>query len=1799
MIMIIILIALKQAFSINTYSYTSQEQNDDYFIKNKSVSITKFSQDIIQNEEWNGLSVVPPLKICSKYNDYGTERPLIASIGIPDDIKNIMISDSELFKDKIEFSLTDDSFKEFKSIEEMENYIKNPLYGSDYPLVCFGMSFSEDVPNSKYKYTLHFFGYDENTGIRDISDTKLGLYDDFQRGPDLKAFTLYRNNPYTYMMKLVNQHVLRKETNKDDAEINFGLAAMKYIDYREDSFGDFLGNMITFFVVLAYMSPLSLYVFRMVEEKENKSKEGMKIMGLTEGIYFLSYFIQYTIIGIFISLVNAGLTKILYTYVPYYILFFTFFLYSLDVFALIFFFQSFIDKTKIALVLSIVIYLIMFCFSLACSGENNAQYLKIILSLFPAVSMNNSFIILSKFEKYFRRFHNRDFLKEYTNFSVGISYLMYVVDFFLFLFIGYYLQNVLPHDFGIKKPWYFLCTSEHWCQSKKKKSKEVRSNTELNKNNKLGDLYSEEIKLKLNKELYKNNPNFESEEVYKDKTKLDDALRIRDIVKIFGDGKKAVDKVNLNFYKDEIFALLGHNGAGKTTLISMLTGIYESSGGEAFFDGMNILEGMNMDNFRSVLGICPQHDILFDNLSVREHLEMFSIFKGVDNKLIDDEINKTLSSFHMESIQNMIAKNLSAGQRRKLSISISLIGGSKVIFLDEPSSGMDITSRRNLWEILKRQCDGKIIILTTHYMEEASVLGKRIGIINAGQMKCIGSPLFLIERFGKFMSLNITKDENANDKDIIDFISHLWNNVEYEILSEEILFRIPIKKDDEDNETLKAKNKKDKNIMDLGVFFELLDQNLHTLKIKSYSSSMPTLEDVFLNVAAEDNRKTKKEKENDKLIEQENDQLLFNTDFREDYKSKSKFINDFQSCFYRRYLLTIRDLKGFLMEFLCPIVILLIGLAVAQVEMSSTSNTEKIDISSIGKQNIMYANLENSVNNIEDYYINDINNLNSEKLDFPTFNQNQKKEAIKTFIEKMFDITKNTEDSSKKEIDMNEDNYVGYYASLLMLNEDTVNNKYEFFELLNARVKHGVPIYTHYLLKKIIEKACGHKIDIESTYYPMPKTYDLEEQDSYGNKILMVFFCALAFSLMPANFITVLVRERINNSKHLMRISGINIIAYWCVNYIFEIVKFYIITGICILLLLAFGYYKEYLYIFYITFGPGMISLTYVLSFAFQSESAAQNVIIILNYLIGGTGAIIIVVLRSIESFKNIAKVLEYIFALLPNFNFSFSYNFLLQKIAVYLVDYPQDWRRFDDKEVIRRFNLLKSIIYISVADFILYTIILIIVESSSYSFSKPKNNKLESNINDSAVLKEIDKVNNINDEEDKIIIENELNNNDKNKNNYSVRIKNLQKIFKNGCCSSSDDNIYAIKNLNFCVEPGECFGLLGLNGAGKTTTFKCITQELCQNNGKIFINGKNIYGKFSELNELFGYCPQFDAIFEYMSVYENLEFYARIKGVKKDLLQKLVKAMIKEMSLDEFTNKISGRLSGGNKRKLTVAISMLCNPPIILLDEPSTGMDPEARRFMWSVIHKMSTKGRKSSVIMTTHSMDEAETLCKRMGIMVNGEFVCLGRANQIKEKYGYGFEADVRIKPMTEIQKNEIYNEYCLNPNLVINEDNIKDILIKINKEKFINELKDDRLGAKIIRDINLNEGINISTLLNWIFFIQNALRFIKKSKDYFEKIYLSEHIDNNFLFKMKKSNETKSIGFFFGLFESCKEENFVTEYSVQQTSLEQIFNQFASKQNKSKKKDEANDDGDDDAKNKKNEILIDDNLLNSLLS
>jgi ABC-type multidrug transport system ATPase subunit len=228
--------------------------------------------------------------------------------------------------------------------------------------------------------------------------------------------------------------------------------------------------------------------------------------------------------------------------------------------------------------------------------------------------------------------------------------------------------------------------------------------------------------------------------------------------------------------------------------------------------------------------------------------------------------------------------------------------------------------------------------------------------------------------------------------------------------------------------------------------------------------------------------------------------------------------------------------------------------------------------------------------------------------------------------------------------------------------------------------------------------------------------------------------------------------------------------------------------------------------------------------------------------------------------------------------------------------------------------------------------------------------------------------------------------------------------------------------------------------------------------------------------------------------------------------------------------------------------------------------MDPEARRFMWAIIHKLTSKSDKNCVIMTTHSMDEAETLCRRMGIMVNGEFVCMGTANYIKENYGYGFEIDVRIKPFEQKKLYKIIQNLNLKRNYKITSiDEAKEILKKINKETFCNYLKEEGIGRKIYHEIIVSGNTSIQTLINWTRYVNCAMKMIEVVLPYFEEIILSEFIENNFLFKIKKEENSKTIGFLFTLLETQKEPCEITEYSIQQTSLEQIFNKFAENQGK----------------------------------
>ena len=166
--------------------------------------------------------------------------------------------------------------------------------------------------------------------------------------------------------------------------------------------------------------------------------------------------------------------------------------------------------------------------------------------------------------------------------------------------------------------------------------------------------------------------------------------------------KTAVDNLSLTVFKNEILVLLGHNGAGKSTIMNMLTGLLKPSSGTAKAIGVHDNRTVNMfDDYRDLvdfIGFCPQADVLIDRMTVRENLQFFCRFKGIDNE--EALVNEVLDSYNLMGNEKTLAKNLSGGQKRKLQLAIALLGDAKIVLLDEPSSGMDPTARREAWEII-------------------------------------------------------------------------------------------------------------------------------------------------------------------------------------------------------------------------------------------------------------------------------------------------------------------------------------------------------------------------------------------------------------------------------------------------------------------------------------------------------------------------------------------------------------------------------------------------------------------------------------------------------------------------------------------------------------------------------------------------------------------------------------------------------------------------------------------------------------------------------------------------------------------------------------------------------------------------------------------------------------------------------------------------------------------------------------------------------------------------------------------
>ena len=338
------------------------------------------------------------------------------------------------------------------------------------------------------------------------------------------------------------------------------------------------------------------------------------------------------------------------------------------------------------------------------------------------------------------------------------------------------------------------------------------------------------------------------------------------------------------------------------------------------------------------------------------------------------------------------------------------------------------------------------------------------------------------------------------------------------------------------------------------------------------------------------------------------------------------------------------------------------------------------------------------------------------------------------------------------------------------------------------------------------------------------------------------------------------------------------------------------------------------------------------------------------------------------------------------------------------------------------------------------------------------------------------------------------------------------------------------------------------------------ISGENAPTKGTAVLCGMELIEKPVKVRHLLGMCPQSHALLDLLTVREHLELFGRIKGVPDEDLNDVIQYRMDDMGIQQYEHKKAHSLSGGNKRKLSVAQALIGNPPLVLMDEPSTGMDPVSRRALWDIISTVSAKRKECTIIITTHSMEEAEALCTKVGIMVGGRLRCFGTIQDIKSKFGHGYTLNTKFNEPTDEEVSKIRSSLSIVQDQ-ISRDHMKEILTSLDTPDLFEEIALNGSGWVIDAELNKKGSIHIETFIDWWITEIRFIDFMDFLEETFNSVELSER--HGSMVTLRVDTKGMKLSEIFKFMEEIKEKCSIEEYSIAQMTLEQIFNFFACQQ------------------------------------
>jgi len=1451
----------------------------------------------------------------------------------------------------------------------------------------------------------------------------------------LQLQTFVEQSIAEYIASLKNQSM--NSTHWPDTPMNF----MPVEVPEKDPFWGYVSFTFLFLCAVQFVYPFSQVVSQLIHEKHDKIKEGMKMMGVTTAAYWCSWFAwlfaEATIIALLCWV--CGLLFKIYHWSSPLVIFIWLWSFCINFVSFAAMFAQFFDNPQIAVLAAFIFFFVLVLMPLFFGNWSQAE--RNAMCLVGPTCFGQSVETLAFFEQQTVGVQWDTMGETYNNFAFGTAIGMMILDTFIYILLTLYFEKVWPSRYGQRMHPLFFLSPGYWSPNR-------------NRNAAVSNLESG----LLHKQLSKFEEIDPDDQNYADSKRV---IQVRGLKKHFaslfdltksGEVVKAVDGVSLDMYEGEVFCLLGHNGAGKTTTIGMLTGLLNITEGNAWVNGMSVMD--DMAQIRQNLGVCPQHDVLFRRLNTEEHLYLFARIKGVPEQFIKNEVERTMMNVGITDKRHSFPHQMSGGQKRKLSLGIALIGGSKVVFLDEPTSGMDPESRKATQNMIAREKESRCIILTTHFMDEADKLGDRIAVMADGQVKCCGSSLFLKRQYGVgytfVVSLEIDVQNVADTKRRINSIV-IDGVAGAEVVASagaEITYRLPF----EETESFPA-------------VFEKLDQFKEALSINTYGISVTTLEEVFLKIGhqaeveynAEHQRKSieKTTPDEEKYVDLAGDDPTKNPfpqpSFQlEEMSSISIFFRHVWAIMYQRVILSYRDLRSVCCQMMCPLLFTLLGMWL--LTLITNQPTQPALLMTVDQwydpsEYNMLVSISDEFND-EDYdptnevasyrnnyrYVWNTTGLDSyggNWMDFEFEDSEDADESQMNFADELL-ANRNPSDGIL--------HFNAFYIPSYLPDDDdrrrmqdysSVNDWSEsndrVYLTVNLSAYHGLPItYNAWnnlnlrqFLRDEMESDSSFEPSIELISHPLPRSTTEKAFDGQFAGYLVSMFLTIGLGFLPLGAIYQIVNDRANLTKHQQLVSGVSCAAYWTGNYIAD----FVITLPTVLLMWALVHaFDADTFIDHNAQGPFVVTIilyslailpfTYLLSFLFKSADKAQVVAATLYFMMGlvlvtASWIVRIAVPERKLSDKGKDLLEDIVYRIFPTFSMGDCFIDLSFRAFTPEVD---EWEYSSVFYYVLSYDMgknltclaVEALLYFSMVIALEYALLYRTVISKWWFRNDDRVLSAVDSINydecDSDVAAEVERVRNLN------ITKHSDGDGDK------VVIKGLHKLYQPDMVSCKGDKrtVHAVRGVHLGVARGEVFGYLGVNGAGKTTTLACLTGERSMTHGEAYINGISVDNQ-TATRRFVGYCPQFDALFPLLTGREHLNFYGRIKGLYGTELENQVNMLLKVLSLTKYQDRRAGTYSGGNRRKLSVAVAMIGNPPIVFLDEPSTGMDPMARRSMWDFI-RQTMRGR--CVILTTHSMEECEALCHKLCIMTHGQLRCLGTPQHLKSKFGHGYQLDMEVE-------------------------------------------------------------------------------------------------------------------------------------------------------------------------------------------